>query len=651
MKAWTLTKNDKGIATLVFDLPGDKVNKFTEATLDELSEVIDQIGEARALVIRSGKKGTFIAGADLTMFEKMLQDESLIRKAIEKGHATFSKIAALPYPTIAMIDGACLGGGCELALSCDYRIATDNPAVAIGLPETQLGIIPGWGGTQRLPRLVGLQEGLGLILSGKRLDGKKAWKIGLVDRLLPAEFQDEQLPQVIDEIISGKLSRKKRGGVLSFLLEKNPLGRALLFHLAKKEVLKKTKGHYPAPLKALEVVENSYTKSLEKGLKIEQEAVIESADNEFKIAPNLIKVFFGTESLKKQETPKARKVNGVGVIGAGVMGSGIAWLASSQGHRVRLKDINFEALAAGLKEISQIYKKLIEIKKMKKEEANRLLHKISYGTDSTGFKTQDLVIEAATENLSLKKKLFAELEENLPKESILATNTSSLRLKDIEEGMKYPSRLVGMHFFNPVNRMPLVEVVKGSQTSEETLDTAIKTCLDWKKYPIVVKDCAGFLVNRVFSSQANEVMHLVEEGVSPMKIEELFLQFGWPMGPFELADVVGNDVGAKVFKVLHEAYGERMAPPALVPLLVEKGLIGKKTGRGFYLWKGKKKVFNPEAEKLIKQFAKSQSSLSDNEILDRVHFVMINEAARCLEEGVVRNAKETRSKAGDRNVI
>ncbi len=631
--AWNLDI-ENGIAMLVFDYPGEKINKFTPEVMDELEDIIGKLKDVKALVIKSGKPDMFIAGADLKQFEDILKQPEKVQEVLEKGHRVFRKLEKLPFPTIAVIDGICLGGGTELTLACSHRIVTDNSKTSIGLPEVLLGIIPGWGGTQRLPRLIGLQEGLKVILGGKRLNGKRAFKTGFADIILPHEFLDDQLPAAILQCIRGK-SKKKSSSWMNWALENNPLGRSAVFSQARKNIEKKTKGHYPSPLVALKLIQETYTMSLEKGLKREIEVFLDNCLTSFANARHIIRVFFGKERLDKQETPQAKKINSVGILGAGVMGSGIAWLASYRGLDVRVKDINWEAVSSGLREIKGIYKQIKKIKRLPSDAINLMEHRISWDIDYSGFNKQDLVIEAATEDLNLKIRLFHDLEERLQPDALIASNTSSLTIEEMSKEMKYPERFVGMHFFNPVNRMPLVEVVSGPKTSKEALDTIVKACLEWKKTPIVIKDCHGFLVNRIFAVQANEVMHMLEEGSSMNLLGQAVENFGWPMDPFMLADTVGIDVSQKVFKEFEEAYGKRMEVPKILKLMAERGLKGKKSGKGFYIHGGDKTTPNPEVKEILQSIGQKNAEDSEEGIINRIIAAMLGEAGRCLEEGIV----------------
>jgi 3-hydroxyacyl-CoA dehydrogenase/enoyl-CoA hydratase/3-hydroxybutyryl-CoA epimerase len=639
-QAWTYEERD-GIGYLTFNMKGEKVNKFNDVALGELESHLKSIKNVKALVLQSAKPDVFIAGADLEMFEPMLKDRSMVDRVISKGHQVFQMLADAPYPTIAVVDGVCLGGGLECALGCQWIVVTDNPKTSLGLPETGLGIVPGWGGTQRLPRRVGLQQGLKMILTGKPVDGTRAYKIGLADFIINSAFIKESMVDVLAKILSGKAKhRQKRGGLQTFLLEGNPGGRSVVFSMSRKGVLKKTKGQYPAPLIAIDIIQKTYGGSLKRGLEIEKQTFLENVDGAFKIAPNLIRVFFGMERLKKQATPKAKPIHNVGVVGAGVMGHGIAYLSSYKGAPVRMTDVSLEVIAKGLKEIEKTYRTVGKIKRLKKPAINRMIHRISWGTRNDKFTNQDLVIEAATENLNLKHEIFSDIEMGVSDDTIIASNTSSLSIDEMSEGMKNPERFVGMHFFNPVSRMPLVEVVSGSKTSEEAVDTAIALCQKWGKVPLKVKDCAGFLVNRIFCVQASELMRMYEEGAKFDHLEKAMLEFGWPMGPFTLSDQVGNDVTYKVFKSFEKAYGPRFEVPHTFEEMSNRGLYGKKNGKGFYVYDGKKKSRNPDLEVINKLLKRKDRAFTTEEIVERPTLAMIAEAVRCLEEGIVESAND-----------
>jgi 3-hydroxyacyl-CoA dehydrogenase / enoyl-CoA hydratase / 3-hydroxybutyryl-CoA epimerase len=639
--------DQRGIANLTFDLPGEKVNTISIERLEELNDILEKLSHdssVKALVIRSAKPGIFIAGADLKSFDAIFDDPSIAERVIMRGHEVLNKLSDMPFPTVALIDGVCLGGGLELALACNYRVVTDHPKTSLGLPEVTLGIMPGWGGTQRLPRLIGLEQGIKMILTGKPVNGKKAFKLKLADAIIAHEFVDDRLPEFLDKVISSRgqeeiMNRRKLGGFHYLLMERNPLGRAVLFHFARKNVLSKTKGLYPSPIVALDTIEKTHRKSLEDGLECEIDEFLDAIPNKFQNAINLIKLFFANEELKKDpglhSDVKPKKVRYGGVIGAGTMGAGIAWLFSYRDIPVRFKDISWEAVGKGYSAAYSIYKKMLKIRKVKPYQIQRKFQMLSGTVDYSGFQRSDIVIEAATENLDLKHKIFEDLENNLSKDAVIASNTSSLSIAEMSQHMKHPERFLGMHFFNPPNRMPLVEIVAGEKTSPEAIATAVELCKRFKKIPLIVKDCPGFLVNRIFVMAANEASWMLQEGVEMDRLEHVITKFGMPMGPCTLADEVGIDVGHKVFSVFFEAYGDRMEPPQINRAMYEAGFYGKKSGKGYFLYNGKKKGPNPEVQNLLDKIHTPKVTMSDEEIIDRFVLGMINEGARCLEEGIV----------------
>ncbi|MEX1013187.1 MAG: 3-hydroxyacyl-CoA dehydrogenase NAD-binding domain-containing protein [Waddliaceae bacterium] len=625
---FTLNITHDKVAHLLFDLKDSKVNTFSPKVVDELEEKLDQLANepVKALVISSGKKGTFIAGADLKSFEPAFKNPEIARELIEKGHRVFRKLEKLPFPTIAVIHGACLGGGLEFALTCDYRIVTDDPKTSLGLPEVNLGIFPGWGGTQRLPRLIGLKEALKMILSGKPVDGNKAFKIGLADQIVPYEFINER----VAEFVQNPKRKRAKKGFITKLLENNPIGRSLLFSGSKRQVLKQTKGHYPAPIRALEVVSKTHSLPLKKGLKKEREMFIGSIDKEFIHAPALIRLFFVSESLKKGAV-SPMEITKTGVIGSGTMGAGIAWLLSYRGYSVRMKDINWKAVGNGYGIAWKTYQTLVRLRKLKSFEAIRKFHRLTGTVDYSGFSSLDFVIEAAVENFELKQKIYQELEAVMKPNAVIASNTSSLMITELASGLKHPERLVGLHFFNPPSRMPLVEVVKGEKTDPAAIEAAVYLCQQLKKTPIVVKDCPGFLVNRIFAQGMNEAAKMLQSGTDIDLINRSFLSFGMPMAPFVLADVVGNDVNYRALKQFEKAYGERQKVPKILVEMYEKGWYGDKVGKGFYV----DKKINPELPALIESIGENAPETHAQDVLDRALLAMINEASRCLEEEVV----------------
>ncbi|MCB1136255.1 MAG: enoyl-CoA hydratase/isomerase family protein, partial [Chlamydiia bacterium] len=404
--AFTLTVDQEGIGSLVFDLPGEKVNKFSPTVVHEFEQILDKLGKSndlKALVISSAKPGIFIAGADINVIETLNSEDAAL-EAARTGHQVFNKLANLPFPTIALIDGACLGGGLEMALACDFRIVTDNPKTKLGLPEVNLGIIPGWGGTQRLPELIGLSQSLPMILAGKAIDSKKAWKTHLADALVSAEFKNEQARAYVVQWLTPEgrrqaLERRKQCGMMNCLLERNPIGRKLIFKKAREGLMAKTGGHYPAPVAALDVIEGSHGRATDRGFKSEQTRFADLARSG--ISKNLIKVFFTSEDLKKEgniaRQATQRPIRSVAVLGGGVMGGGIAWLMSKGDIPVRIKDVNWDGVAKGFQQANSVYSKLVEIRKLQKFELRQKMHRITGTLDYTGFKKHDLIVEAIVE--------------------------------------------------------------------------------------------------------------------------------------------------------------------------------------------------------------------------------------------------------------
>lgn len=642
--AFQFSIDDEGIAKVVFDLPGEKVNKYNRAVLKDLDSLVDSMmgrKDIKALLFISGKKDVFIAGADLKEFLAAFKDPAITQELLDLGRKTLFKIKSLPFPTIALIHGACVGGGLELALLCTYRIVTDHPKTSLSFPETTIGIFPGWGGTQTAPRLIGLMNATEMIVSGKPLNGVQAYKIHLADGVAAPEFLEEKGREFARMILTKQgrqkvLARRKLGGLKALLLEKNPLGRKFLFSKFKKEILKKTKGFYPAPLIALEVIKKSCTLPIDQGLEIELNAF---KDLKMEIPYHLISIFFGQENLKKNggysgELPAVSGVDHAAVLGAGTMGGGIAFLFANSKIPVRMKDINWEMISKGIATSWELFQKNILRKKLGRGEGSIKFHEISWTLDYEGFENKDFVLEAIVENIDLKHQVYQEVESTVSNDTIIATNTSSLRVEDLCSQMKRPERFIGMHFFNPAPVMPLVEIIKGPRTSPEVLAKTLDLAKKLGKVPLVVKDCSGFLVNRILFAGAFEAFHLLQEGASIDEVDQASLSFGLPMGSCEVIDFSGIDVIYHVAHIFQKAYGDRVAVPLLLNKLYYAKLLGKKTGQGFYLYKGKTKKVNPEAVKLI-QAVQTGRKAPAAEISERSLLAMINEASRCLEEGIV----------------
>ncbi len=640
----SLTFERRGnVGFIVFDQYQEKANKLSTPNMLRIFELLMQVEEDKAigcLVIWSKKPSIFIAGADIAEISTLASGTASV-DSLSKLQSVFSYLEALPIPSIAAIHGACMGGGTELSLACDYRIATDAPETKIGLPEVQLGILPGWGGTFRMPRLIGLEKSLDLILSGRAVDGKKAKRMGLVDKLASKEFLEDKVMAWAEELSKTKKKRRDYHRELKEkVLETVPGGKWIIFDQAKKSVVEKTKGNYPAPLVALETIKKSYGGTLEAGLKAEAEAF-----EKLMVTPesqNLIKVFYLNEKAKKDKGVSAAvnpiEIRRTAVVGAGVMGGGIAQLFSEKNVRVRMKDINWDSVTKGFQHAYKIFKKKVDRRRLRPNELDNAMARIEGTLTYEGFKHLDLVVEAVVEDLEIKKRVFKDLADRSQPTTLLCTNTSSLPITSIAEGVVNPERVVGMHFFNPVDKMPLIEVIRGKQTSDLAVASVVAFSKKLGKTPIVVKDSPGFVVNRILGPYLVEATYLLLEGVSVSQIDGALEKFGMPMGPVTLLDVAGLDVTSKVSKVLYGAFGERMKPPALMDVLVSDGRLGQKVGKGIFLYDSKGTRLGEDPTVWTKLGIKpGKTKLSDETIVKRLIYLMINEAARCLAEEVVRD--------------
>lgn len=650
--AWNLSTQD-GVATLTLDVPGRKVNVLTTPVMRELDEILRSLqagADLRCLIVRSRKSGTFIAGADLSEIES-IDDEMPAKAKSSSGEEVLNRLDDLPFPTVAVVDGTALGGGLEIALACDYRIVTDHPKTSLGLPECSLGIVPGFGGTYRLPRLIGLVQALPLILTGRPVDGRKAFRIHLADAYVPSAFVEDKTREFIDRVstIAGRRAvvRRRRRPLPVRLLERTPVGRFLLFRRAREDVLSKTGGNYPAPIAAIGVLKRTVHRSRRRALEIECTAFSQLAPT--MESKNLISLFFAQEHAKKQAALRAsvggtpRQVRQAAVLGAGVMGGRIAWLFTRSDIPVVMKDIAWDAVEKGYSSAIQVYRELQKRGRYDEREVNLKMHHLHGVLDYRSVGRPDVVVEAVVENIGVKKKVLSEVEKQVGEQALILSNTSSLSIEEMASGLDHPERFAGMHFFNPPNRMPLVEVIAGRRTSPEAVrDTALLASA-LGKTPVVVQDCPGFLVNRLLMPYLNEAVHLLDEGVDFTKVDRLVKQFGMPMGPFRLLDEIGIDIGYEVADTLKAAYGERMETARFFDALKErKDLLGVKSGRGFYVHaslngSSNGPAPNPQMRDLVKRHVHigSRGAASDFDIVHRPVMSMINEAARALEEKIV----------------
>jgi 3-hydroxyacyl-CoA dehydrogenase/enoyl-CoA hydratase/3-hydroxybutyryl-CoA epimerase len=654
-----LIDKDSGIATLWLDVPDKTYNVFNRQVLADLKSAFDRIAldsSIKLLLIRGRKKNGFAAGADLHEFQNITTTEQAMALS-EAGQQLFDQLERLPFPTVAVIHGPCLGGGLEFALACDYRLAIDHPKTQIGLPEIELGLVPGWGGTQRLPRVVGLERALQVILQRKRLNSREAKEWGLVDWITS---QQEEVNALVETAPGGARDlkkRPKRGMPLRSwrerLIESTPMGRAIMFRGAQRILRRKVPDDMPAPFEALQAVRVGLTQGMSAGLTREREAIGRLATT--KACRNLMTLFFLIERARKLQedvdkdsVPEIRRL---GVVGAGTMGAGIAQLAALKGFEVVVQEINESALAAGVKKIEDLFQKAAERRLISDEEAKQKMAAIGRTTSWQGFDNADLVIEAVIEDLQLKKDVFKELEKRTRPNTILASNTSSLVIAQLQQGLTHPERVAGLHFFNPVHKMPLLEVVRTKTTQEKVAETLTEWAAAVGKTPVLVGDAPGFVVNRILMPYLNEAGMLVAEGMPVEKVDLTMRRFGMPMGPLELLDQVGLDVAAHIAKSVGPAFGDRLKTHPALELMCQSGWLGQKSGLGFYRYQGKKKTVNSEALAKLRvdlngQRKPSESIKKDNPSIDQMHearermvCLMVNEAAACLAEGLAQSAE------------
>jgi len=648
----TVEKDTDGSVFLKVDVPERSLNVFTRAVLADLDAALDRVKQEKnlpILIVRSGKASGFLAGADLNDFLK-IQTAAEAEAISAQGQAVFDKLAALPVPTLAVISGPCLGGGLEFALACDYRLVYDKPATQLGLPEVQLGLLPGWGGTQRLPRVVGLERALQMILGSKRLSAREALRWGLADALAAGE---KELRQKFRDLMDHALQKGKpsrRGMPLRTwrqrLFESHPLGRRVLLRGAERLVRRRTPDDMPAPIEALEAIRAGVRKGLTAGLAQERAAAGRLALSN--ACRNLIGLFLRGEAARKLPAQLSDthppEIKWVGVVGAGAMGAGIAQLAAFKGLNVIVQEVDAAALGAGLLRIKELFDKALERRLLTPAEAKRRLGLIRGTVQWEGFKDIDLVVEAAVENLDAKQTIFRELEARAKPTAVLATNTSSLSVARIQEGLKNPERVAGLHFFNPVHRMPLVEVARTSTTHPAALGLLTQWAIALGKTPVQVRDSPGFVVNRILLPYLNEAVLLVSEGLKTEKIDSLMKRFGMPMGPLELLDEIGLDVAAQVAEAMQPLLAGRFERHTAFEQMRANEWLGKKSKKGFYLHRGRKLRENVLAMNLLKSnqpvspAAALPLAARLPEAVERMVLLMVNEAALVLQEQLAEDA-------------
>lgn len=636
------------VAVVTLDLPGESVNKITRSMKDEFVALFDRLERDRNVVgavLISGKPDTFIAGADINQFAEF-RDASDAERLSREGQALAEQFEKARIPFVVAIHGACLGGGLETALACRWRIATNHPKTVFALPEVQLGLIPGLGGTQRLPRLIGLRAALDMILTGKNVRAKKALKIGLIDELVhPAILQRIAIERA-RELGNGERKRPAPpGGAMGFLLDGNPVGRNIVFKKAREETLSKTHGNYPAPLAALDAMSTGYEKGIAAGFR--EEARLFGEMSATPVSKQLVNLFFATTALKKDSglppghvaTPLP--VQKIGILGAGFMGAGIASIAVQQGTVVRMKDADHGRVAKGFAAVNQVVFERLKRKQITKVEYSDMMSLLTGTVDYSGFANVDLVIEAVFEDLAVKHTVLREVEAVIRPDAIFATNTSTIPVTHIAEASHRPERVLGMHFFSPVHKMPLLEVIVTPHTADEVTATAVSYGKKLGKTVIVVNDGPGFYVNRILSPYINEAGRLLDEGVSIEAIDAALVQFGFPVGPITLIDEVGLDIAGKAGQIMFEAFGARLTPSESLRKVIESGRYGRKSKKGFYQYDAAGKKGDPDPT-VYEIFApgRPRVEVSAEEIQGRTVYAMLNEAARCLQDGIIRSARD-----------
>ena len=662
MKNLTVEKNGNGIVAVTIDCPDSKVNKVSSGLLAEISGLLDSIAEdatVKGLVILSAKDDNFVVGADVDELGAMKTRDEVVTY-ITKAHTVLKRIESLPFPKVSAIHGNCLGGGLELALVTNYRIASDSPKTTLGLPEVQLGLIPAAGGTQRLPRLIGLQNALPLMLTGRNLKARKALKLGIIDEIVIQHGMKDMAIKKAQDLAGGALKKAsgKKGlqqrildSTLNRFLDTTALGWGIVFSQARSQVLKQTMGHYPAALAIISSVEFGLRHGIEKGLandiRIFGELVMDGKSKALR------SLFDGMTALKKNPyKAQARPVKKLAVLGTGLMGHGIVSVSTGIGDTILMKDVSLDAAAKGMKEV---YRGLD--KRARSGSITRFERDVQYGkllpcAGYAGFAGTDVVIEAVFEDLALKRKILAEVEAATDERTIFASNTSALPITLIAEGSSRPENIVGMHYFSPVPKMPLLEIITTDKTADWVRATALELGIRQGKTCIVVKDCPGFYTTRILIPMLNESMKLIEEGAEIKAIDLAMKQFGYPVGPVTLVDELGIDVAAHVAKgevrKLFDARGLKASDG--YTKLFEHGFKGRKNKVGFYVYDepvkkgllglGKKKGGRPVNPDVYEILGGSRKPFKPEEIQDRLSLAMINEAALCLQEGILSCARD-----------
>jgi 3-hydroxyacyl-CoA dehydrogenase/enoyl-CoA hydratase/3-hydroxybutyryl-CoA epimerase/enoyl-CoA isomerase len=630
------------IAVLTIDTPGKKVNTLGRAVLEELNQIVAQLEkrtDLKGLLLRSAKPGQFIAGADLNELGALVHlPPEQLKTSLSQGHQLFDRVSNLPFPTVSLIDGPCMGGGTELSLALDERLASDSPKTRIGLPEVTIGLIPAWGGTQRMPRLIGLHHAIEMICSGEPLTLQKAASVGLIFDAVPAEKLVEEGCRVLEYLRQSgewKKSRERRRQPLGLSEDQMQFG----FACAEGQIKMKAKGQPTAALVALKSMQRGVNRPLDEGLAAEREVAMEVIGTE--MTANLIGVFFMNTALARDPgivtTAQPRPIKRAGVLGSGLMGAGIATAHARSGLPCAMVDVSEERLADGMSRARKVIESRMEIGRAGPADMVQLLTNLHTSISHSAFADCDVVVEAITENESLKTEAYKQLAGIMRDDAILASNTSTISITRMAKAAKHPDRFVGMHFFFPVDRMQLVEVIRGDKTSDETVITIVELARKLRKVPIVCGDCPGFLVNRILMPYMNEAVVLLLEGASMDQIDRVATRFGFPMGPIALHDLVGLDTAFYAGKVMSAAYSDRTVDTHILAQMVEAGRLGRKSGAGFRKYTGKKgtPADDPAFTPFLERNRTASRQIADEEIEDRLLLAMLMEAVRLLEEKIV----------------
>ncbi len=643
MSAFSLEKSDDGIALLKIDVINESMNTLKAEFIDDVSAVLDQIEQdtsIKGVVLYSGKPDSFIAGADIHMIDACHSIDEATQISLA-GQVLFQRIEDLKVPMVAAIHGVCLGGGLELALACSVRVCSDSDTTQLGLPEVQLGVLPGGGGTQRLPRLIGITQALDLMLTGKKVRAKKALKIGLVDDAVAQPLLMQTAKSWVKK--ASRFQRKLKQPLAFKIIESFPTGRRMICNKALKQVQAKTQGNYPAPEKIIHCALQGQKLFQKADYPTEARAFGELVQTPESAA--LRSIFFSTTQMKKETgagTSQPLKIRKVAVIGGGFMGGGIAGITIAKAQiPTRIKDLKPQGLSMVLAHSHRLLKSKWKRGYMSRLQFNRTLALLSTSTSYAGLQETDIVVEAVYEDLKLKHQIVQELEQAVHAETIIASNTSSLPIADIAQAASRPQNVIGLHYFSPVDKMPLVEVIPHDQTSQTAIATAVDLARKQGKTPIVVKDCAGFYVNRILALYMSEAARLLFEQVCPLELDQAVVRFGFPLGPFTLLDEVGIDISAKIVPILTEKLGDRFHVPDIFESLIADQRLGKKVKKGFYLYKSKKqdrKVIDPAVYSVLKLSGKTIPLPA--EAVERCVLQMLNEAARCLQEGIIAHPRD-----------